>query len=80
MIKSLQAIFYITWIIVGIVVIVSTVTFIIAFPFEKIDDYLKMGTIEQRDVTGPPEGFESQQESRGGGADIVGGEGLLLIS
>lgn len=72
MIKSLQAIFYVTWIIVGIIIIVSTFVIIAAFPFEKINDYLKVGTTEQRDVGAPPMEFGSRDETRGGASDVAG--------
>lgn len=73
MIRSLQAIFYITWIIVGVLIIISAFILIASFPFEKINDYLKTGTTEQRDLTGPPEQFGSRQEPGPGGSSMNGG-------
>lgn len=63
MIRSLQAIFYVTWIIVGVLIIISAFVLIASFPFERINDYLKAGTTEQRDVPGPPEKFGSEQNT-----------------
>lgn len=72
MIRSLQAIFYLTWIIVGVIIIVSAFVLIAAFPFEKVSDYLKAGTTEQRDIKGPPQEFGSRQESGESGVDVRG--------
>ncbi len=64
MIRSLQAIFYITWIVIGIIIIASAFIVITISPFEKMSDYLKVGTTEQRDATGPPEEFGQIEQGR----------------
>lgn len=80
MIRSLQAIFYVTWVIVGVLIIISAFAFIASFPFEKINDYLKTGTTEQRDLTGPPEQFGSRQESGPGDSSMnEGGSSINFI-
>lgn len=68
MIRTLQAFFYLTWTIVGILIIVSAFVVIATFPFEKVSDYLKTGTTEQRDLAGPPEEFGSERSRTGDGS------------
>jgi hypothetical protein len=68
MIRTLQAFFYLTWTIVGILIIVSAFIVIATFPFEKVSEYLKAGTTEQRDLAGPPEEFGSERSPTGDGS------------
>lgn len=71
MIKTLQALFYVTWIIIGIIVIVSVFVVVATFPFERVSDYLKTGTTEQRDLAGPPQEFGSGQAPAGSGPETT---------
>ena len=71
MIKTLQAIFYITWIIVGVVLIAGVFVAITTFPFEKIGAFMGENSEAQREgiktpsVNGPDSGPSPQMQQEG---------------
>lgn len=79
MIRTLQAFFYLTWTIVGIVIIISFFVVIATFPFERVSDYLKAGTTEQRDLAGPPEEFGSKRSSTESGSSVDQERSINLV-
>lgn len=84
MIKTLQALFYITWIIVGIMIIVGVFVGITTFPFEKVGGLLQGGpNIEREDMetpsVGPPgSSGPSPEMQQGGSSEIDQGSREML--
>lgn len=84
MIKTLQAIFYITWIIIGIILIVGVFIGITTFPFESMGNMLNRGPfMDNEGMEGPSVGPSldsgpSSRRSPGGPPEISEREREML--